>query len=177
MRGEDNRSAGGRPANLETPPRAWGRPTRCSSRVMSERNTPTCVGKTLMSNSNGLRLKKHPHVRGEDAKTNPQPLRRLETPPRAWGRRYCSRAASNARGNTPTCVGKTLLSPLSRHRHWKHPHVRGDDVSTIPRSTNAVETPPRAWGRPSSSLPSIRHCGNTPTCVGKTPTYCERARI
>ena len=50
----------------------------------------------------------------------------------------------------------------------KHPHVRGEDRPALREGTAAVETPPRAWGRPpiSSSLhPSVR---NTPTCVGKT---------
>ena len=51
---------------VETPPRAWGRPPKQSYAQRSLRNTPTCVGKTL-AEALCLRLsQKHPHVRGED---------------------------------------------------------------------------------------------------------------
>ena len=53
--------------NLETPPRAWGRPP------------PTVQEKYF--------LKKHPHVRGEDEVRALSEMNPVETPPRAWGRR------------------------------------------------------------------------------------------
>ena len=52
----------------------------------------------------------------------------------------------------------------------KHPHVRGEDISHLSSSLSNSETLPRAWGRPIASPSSVINDGNTPTCVGKTPS-------
>ncbi len=82
----------------------------------ADRNTPTCVGKTLVMGVLGDAQGKHPHVRGEDLRITVDMERQAETPPRAWGRREAKKTASRAVGNTPTCVGKTppviLYRPL-----------------------------------------------------------------
>ncbi len=67
LRGEDKRATRHQLVTVETPPPAWGRLIEASQAVPLSRNTPTCVGKTIAGN--GLRqiLKKHPHLRGEDA--------------------------------------------------------------------------------------------------------------
>ena len=72
-------------------------------------NTPTCVGKTNLHFYEWAFDKKHPHVRGEDSASGPKDGCRIETPPRAWGRRRKGMALNPAYGNTPTCVGKTLF--------------------------------------------------------------------
>ena len=76
--------------------------------------------------------------------------------------------------NTPTCVGKTFDTNPNRSGLEKHPHVRGEDVSTFSPAARHRETPPRAWGRPARQalLSSTRR--NTPTCVGKTPAQRSR---
>ena len=51
---------------------------------------------------------KHPHVRGEDLQRVIQRVRRMETPPRAWGRL------------------EAMKKEMDEMR--KHPHVRGEDV-------------------------------------------------
>ena len=51
--------------------------------------------------------KKHPHVRGEDIKTDADLAEEAETPPRAWGRHHETHPENVHSGNTPTCVGKT----------------------------------------------------------------------
>ena len=94
----------------ETPPRAWGRPRGYCWGVASPGNTPTCVGKTVSESSENVKIEKHPHVRGEDliyALINDVGK---ETPPRAWGRLGHDGFTGFCRGNTPTCVGKTLNS-------------------------------------------------------------------
>ena len=115
------------------------------------RNTPTCVGKTPTPGAPQRNTGKHPHVRGEDRLAYPHILSRKETPPRAWGRpgRPCPAYRSN--GNTPTCVGKTSISPVSDDAGEKHPHVRGEDRLSPFTSRLVPETPPRAWGRPVSN--------------------------
>ena len=111
---------------------------------------------------------KHPHVRGEDSSQNLSVRRRLETPPRAWGRRKRVSNAAHLVRNTPTCVGKTYRPQRRERRREKHPHVRGEDSHSFPSSPAVSETPPRAWGRRNPGRSGRRRRGNTPTCVGKT---------
>ena len=86
-RGEDPLSAPRIRARLETPPRTWGRLIRKVDAPHTEGNTPTHVGKTLFASSSVPKKRKHPHARGEDASPCAKQGRRLETPPRTWGRR------------------------------------------------------------------------------------------
>jgi hypothetical protein len=70
-----------------------------------------------------------------------------ETPPRAWGKSQGDAEALEKARNTPTCVGKMpeqyeILDP-SR----KHPHVRGENATSLGSEVPAAETPPRAWGK------------------------------
>ena len=151
----------------ETPPRAWGRQPFQYHCTCTQRNTPTCVGKTLCAGTTMTTMKKHPHVRGEDCESGSTAPARTETPPRAWGRRP-AQTCPFARGNTPTCVGKTQSGPVPSIREMKHPHVRGEDCKYHTIISAWIETPPRAWGRPGSTASKIIDFGNTPTCVGKT---------
>ncbi len=152
----------------ETPPRAWGRPFKIAPAGWEKGNTPTCVGKTRESKNAAVEPWKHPHVRGEDRKLHWQLLGSVETPPRAWGRPLKDPFATRADRNTPTCVGKTPEQTLCQVERGKHPHVRGEDCCLGLRTCIAVETPPRAWGRPVSTAAGWSRGGNTPTCVGKT---------
>ena len=95
-------------ALLETPPRAWGRVNAPCVQAMSNGNTPTGVGKSVIAKHNGKNSQKHPHGRGEEGQQSAPRRKALETPPRAWGRvdslfhrLLCGR-------NTPTGVGKSL---------------------------------------------------------------------
>ncbi len=147
VRGEDAEPVTEADTLKETPPRAWGRQKVLSSCVRLLRNTPTCVGKTGISQGNFTCFKKHPHVRGEDpAKAG---LRRVcvETPPRAWGRQGRDFYAWRYDRNTPTCVGKTRWGSVANAVVWKHPHVRGEDQDWFAQASPVGETPPRAWGR------------------------------
>ena len=168
VRGEDDAQYEVVPEERETPPRAWGRLAFARKLGFKAGNTPTCVGKTLKTvRFLGFR-KKHPHVRGEDARHAHGRKTAAETPPRAWGRRQKEELSVSRVGNTPTCVGKTINLLQGSRATEKHPHVRGEDSRAKALKSLPSETPPRAWGRPR------RRCGycdlqrNTPTCVGKT---------
>ncbi len=131
----------------ETPPRAWGRRGISAFLEVLTGNTPTCVGKTRILRPLNLRVKKHPHVRGEDWNFRVSKNCASETPPRAWGRHRLTVNGDHFLGNTPTCVGKTQdLLELTRARQ-KHPHVRGEDDLLSIMDHPRLETPPRAWGR------------------------------
>ncbi len=133
---------------IETPPRAWGRPSTPTQTDLAWRNTPTCVGKTRHHCIKLTLSGKHPHVRGEDNSPPHELLRISETPPRAWGRRDQLQHPSCLAGNTPTCVGKTGIHRPDDFLWQKHPHVRGEDVTPSSTLPGHLETPPRAWGRP-----------------------------
>ena len=152
----------------ETPPRAWGRPAEELEAAHRVGNTPTCVGKTIPRHAPRRPSRKHPHVRGEDTEIAVRGAVVWETPPRAWGRRIDAKQLVARDGNTPTCVGKTLPPPLESAEKEKHPHVRGEDCSTIARWRYMPETPPRAWGRLVRNGFPAQRSRNTPTCVGKT---------
>ena len=75
-------------ADVETPPRAWGRPDTQTALWSNAGNTPTGVGKTKNGAKDRTEAQKHPHGRGEDL----------------WGQPLVQQLS----GNTPTGVGKTI---------------------------------------------------------------------
>ena len=127
VRGEDSSLAFTECKNLETPPRAWGRPLPTLDQGKQKGNTPTCVGKTATGETPSASNRKHPHVRGEDSTKISCCFSVRETPPRAWGRRGGAINQNVNVRNTPTCVGKTFLPGEHFGVFRKHPHVRGED--------------------------------------------------
>ena len=154
--------------STETPPRAWGRQRPDAIHRRDTGNTPTCVGKTHHKAHQEWTAWKHPHVRGEDPAGRPGGQTCRETPPRAWGRPTGEVRRARQVRNTPTCVGKTRSGRRATPRWRKHPHVRGEDRSSLMIISRLKETPPRAWGRRHFQQAHATVGGNTPTCVGKT---------
>ncbi len=113
---------------------------------------------------------KHPHGRGEDWICSESNRCTEETPPRAWGRQMIEKLIETNDGNTPTGVGKTSACTYAAASFWKHPHGRGEDHLPLAQSQSALETPPRAWGRPIYPIFHSYIDRNTPTGVGKTAT-------
>ena len=68
----------------------------------------------------------------------------------------------------PTCVGKTKSFDILKAEITVHPHVRGENLTSHGGYLDGNGTPPRAWGKHSSSGKSGRAVRYTPTCVGKT---------
>ena len=112
---------------LETPPRAWGRRGGDGDKQDGWRNTPTGVGKTTCHNVVAACPRKHPHGRGEDERGYGTCWKKVETPPRAWGRPLILVVGTWAARNTPTGVGKTLCGYSATWGGGKHPHGRGED--------------------------------------------------
>ena len=168
MRGEDPLRGRWAWSSWETPPHAWGRRRECHRNENICGNTPTCVGKTSKLHAVSQATGKHPHMRGEDRRNIPSKLRKLETPPHAWGRHITRKITIDNRGNTPTCVGKTDYTRWMSAHIQKHPHMRGEDSESMSVFYYKRETPPHAWGRHSDYLYFDMAERNTPTCVGKT---------
>ena len=167
-RGEDFRAWLLRRSGMETPPRAWGRLATSIKQFAKFRNTPTGVGKTDCMIVGSMCPWKHPHGRGEDCIRRKNRRLVVETPPRAWGRHRMTRFTAWPARNTPTGVGKTNAEEQKPPEVEKHPHGRGEDQVVPTCAAASPETPPRAWGRPGSSLTPLYVRGNTPTGVGKT---------
>ncbi len=113
----------------------------------------------------------HPHVCGEDDRSEARRSAGAGSPPRVWGRpRGDGRVGVSAR-ITPTCVGKTPRSTVSQPWMPDHPHVCGEDRVSCAPTSEVPGSPPRVWGRPRNAC---RHMDGTripPTCVGKT--WCD----
>ena len=107
MRGEDTSGRLEAHPQEETPPHAWGRPDNTTHLIHRFRNTPTCVGKTIVANLVAVIAEKHPHMRGEDVTRLYRRNEDEETPPHAWGR--------------------LVKSFLPVRVAQKHPHMRGED--------------------------------------------------
>ncbi len=168
LRGEDAEMRSSAQRITETPPPAWGRRKGLMMKHLSNRNTPTCVGKTRDHRTGQQGREKHPHLRGEDSRFRLSFLLPAETPPPAWGRHSLDRKDFASKRNTPTCVGKTLAHFYQFGQQWKHPHLRGEDAVLYRRKRGDLETPPPAWGRRRKTSQACFSVGNTPTCVGKT---------
>ena len=112
-RGEDDFSPVALKSELETPPRAWGRPDEIQLQLMCLRNTPTGVGKRFDAPYRLILIGKHPHGRGEELNKKTSSRPRWETPPRAWGRGASVRNRRRRGGNTPTGVGKRPVGIVS----------------------------------------------------------------
>ena len=166
--GEDTHTAIYLKGAQETPPRVWGRRDCCVRYGLHAGNTPTRVGKTRRRAALQAFQRKHPHACGEDFYTSLFFLPALETPPRVWGRHQAFSCLLACLRNTPTRVGKTLRAHAIRTHTQKHPHACGEDCVSDGGKVDAVETPPRVWGRRNSSVTDSAHPGNTPTRVGKT---------
>ena len=174
----------------ETPPRAWGRRLESLTVENVLRNTPTCVGKTrskpverffgtetpprawgrlnLSMGSRQPRLRKHPHVRGEDGVVKYRTGAQVETPPRAWGRPYLKSMLGSGDRNTPTCVGKTHRPTSVLTLSKKHPHVRGEDLPDDIALAIQGRNTPTCVGKTLFHTFGLRYyVRNTPTCVGK----------
>ena len=119
------------------------------------------MGKTQTAPQRQSKHSKHPHVHGEDELQEISVMRLLETPPRAWGRPSVNICSRREAGNTPTCMGKTILAATAGKYAWKHPHVHGEDTVASSATVSWKETPPRAWGRlcgnSNDGVASVKH--------------------
>ena len=136
---------------LGSPPHAWGRRrTRLRHYTLSRftptcvgktghisavpaclRFTPTCVGKTFSHSRLRANSTVHPHMRGEDHPRVYLFVPPDGSPPHAWGRRVSPHPASRLIRFTPTCVGKTLRRLPMSSSQAVHPHMRGEDYSSL----------------------------------------------
>ncbi len=86
--GEDRATKQSRFPLVGSPPRVWGRLSRGGTNAMSNRFTPTRVGKTLSISPSNQATKVHPHACGEDLRLGDRRQHDHGSPPRVWGRQF-----------------------------------------------------------------------------------------
>ena len=133
MRGEDRVVFRLVRAQDGSPPHARGRLVLSIAKIMSDRITPACAGKTPRSTLFGWPSRDHPRMRGEDTTPPTGSCSRGGSPPHARGRpRGMLDQLPDAR-ITPACAGKTPVpSPVLNVRR-DHPRMRGEDCLLFPR--------------------------------------------
>ena len=115
LRGENRTLTVGSSIASETSPPAWGKLDVAEVRAAYTRNIPTCVGKTYEAMHKVRASGKHPHLRGENLKSDLLRYPVMETSPPAWGKPSQGRRERQWPGNIPTCVGKTARFCLDCH--------------------------------------------------------------
>lgn len=98
-------------------------------------------------------------MRGEYPELTKGQLKRMESPPHAWGIQK-SRIADLA-GNriTPTCVGNTLFLFRQAMFFENHPHMRGEYTKEIP-SNRRFDFRPRPFFISSGFVPLVYPINN-----------------
>jgi len=94
---------------LGTPPRVWGRVESDPHSETRGGDTPTCVGKRNILFCCVCTSEGHPHVCGEEWTAFMQEQAQTGTPPRVWGRELKGNVSDRYKGDTPTCVGKSIM--------------------------------------------------------------------
>ncbi len=150
------------------PPRVWGQLAGADRNRVQPRNTPTCVGTTSQAAQPPTSQEEYPHVCGDNSSTIWVAFSAAGTPPRMWGQLLFGFIFSPFVRNTPTYVGTTAPAGVFPWDHKEHPHVCGDNSSTIWVAFSAAGTPPRMWGQRNRDGITIRRHRNTPTYVGTT---------
>ena len=115
LRGENRTLTVGSSIASETSPPAWGKHRLARPKRSQTGNIPTCVGKTYEAMHKVRASGKHPHLRGENLKSDLLRYPVMETSPPAWGKPSQGRRERQWPGNIPTCVGKTARFCLDCH--------------------------------------------------------------
>ena len=151
-----------------SPPRAWGKGRLLPESVQPSGITPACAGKSGHRARWHRPRRDHPRVRGE----KPELLVLIPvlygSPPRARGKEQQKTLASEMKGITPACAGKSAQGPCLTDKNKDHPRVRGEKKVILQPEHLRTGSPPRARGKVQQLHPAVRDMGITPACAGKS---------
>ena len=77
-------------------------------------------------------------------------------------------ACNVVQGITPACAGKRRTASGRHRRSEDHPRVCGEKVSKSDGNGQVGGSPPRMRGKATGPAGSLRRCGITPACAGKS---------
>ena len=119
----------------------------------------------------------HPRVCGENLRCFQLLIVIAGSPPRVRGKRALPRQASQVRGITPACAGKTDTEALRKRYFRDHPRVCGENPLPDIRISARPGSPPRVRGK-LQPVPRTELCiGITPACAGKTGKRTKFCRV
>ena len=84
---------------------------------------------------------------GEETESDHSTFSMRGTPPRVWGRVKTFCEYREFKGDTPTCVGKSIKKHFMVVDSKGHPHVCGEEKKNSRFFSFILGTPPRVWGR------------------------------
>ena len=174
MRGEDSPESPETTHSPGSPPHARGRPRGVLRRIVGERITPACAGKTPRKHPAATPRWDHPRMRGEDRGVFDEVGFDLGSPPHARGRRDSTSVEVQRHGITPACAGKTGYRSPGTGLWEDHPRMRGEDTSTASSPLTHGGSPPHARGRLRTKHKQRHRSGITPACAGKTKARVGR---
>ena len=85
-----------------------GRVIKENDHAMDDRITPACAGKSICSILDGISIKDHPRVCGEEAIIFSRSATVKGSPPRVRGRVTVGKRGCSYQGITPACAGKSF---------------------------------------------------------------------
>ncbi len=155
-------------------PRVWGEQFLLGWSIQISRTIPTCVGRTLSSQSRQNKSSDHPHVCGENDYVG-KVLTFTDGPsPRVWGEQSARTEVPELFRTIPTCVGRTMPEPLAVSRRPDHPHVCGENYRWRRWQAAHRGPSPRVWGEQLVRERQFQGFRTIPTCVGRTQVLSTR---
>ena len=163
--------------HLGSPPRARGKAGTGQGGTGREGITPACAGKSPSFWCSSRCCTDHPRVRGEKLLGPCKLALEAGSPPRARGKEQQKTLASEMKGITPACAGKSAQGPCLTDKNKDHPRVRGEKKALPATVARSPGSPPRARGKVDGLEDEAAQFGITPACAGKsTATTSSRTR-
>ncbi len=166
MRGEQRRDSTWSPESQGPSPRARGAAANRPPVATAGGTIPTCAGSSPSPRRRSCCAGDHPHVRGEQVLRRGGDQVARGPSPRARGAEIGDVADRVVLGTIPTCAGSSRGPRAAGGVDRDHPHVRGEQSTSLATWTFGRGPSPRARGAGSTRPPARRPRWTIPTCAG-----------
>mgnify|MGYP001040011607 CR=1 FL=1 len=167
-RGEDTTRPGQRTRTLGRSPLTRGRRLGVLQRLGGVGSIPAHAGKTAQRRDCSSRQRVDPRSRGEDGAWRHRAASGCGRSPLTRGRRQRTQVQQQRSGSIPAHAGKTVAQQRIRGVQQVDPRSRGEDLSSITRSTIACGRSPLTRGRQRLGGREDDPAGSIPAHAGKT---------
>ena len=170
MCGEQSRSGAGTSFLAGSPPRVRGTGLFSGWHGPGCGITPACAGNSGVREINGIIVKDHPRVCGEQGDPPNEFIPKAGSPPRVRGTVNRQKIPERVRRITPACAGNSHLRSQQAAEEKDHPRVCGEQWVALAKVMAAVGSPPRVRGTVLRKGGVVPHGRITPACAGNS---CE----
>ena len=151
-----------------SPPRVRGKARVICVTPPTERITPACAGKSIVTATRKADEEDHPRVCGEKFFEEDSRGGAEGSPPRMRGKDLHLRLSASGRRITPAYAGKSGKHKNVGHEIEDHPRVCGEKNLSGPFVAKSLGSPPRVRGKAAPSPVAAPAQGITPACAGKS---------